>query len=277
MRERETVSSEQKPSILIRNALTAHIVANIIDRALGDGLTPDGHRRTRKLAVKLLRGEKVSMSQDIPSVYRGADLNIWVDGQEYIPSSGPTIFLGNHTRGGPLNSIGQYFEVAKVGYYARSNVPDEKVREPFLLMQKGLGKEKLVKYLSGIFYEIAAGSLGAEIVDIPQYNEHGEITNKQNLGSGATQRVIDGGALLWYPQGAHRHPDDLQFPQKANGFLSKVNEQDLFVQVVPVRAIPNQYGNMRITFGPSVDIGDVVAKGGINYFAQNHLAPLGKP
>lgn len=113
-------------------------------------------------------------------------------------------------------------------------------------------------------------------MEIPKYDGKGEVVNSQNLGSGATQRVIDGGALLWYPQGTHRHPNDLQFPQKANGFLKGINTQDHFVQLVPVRAIPDEQGNMRITFGKPADISDVVKNGGIDYFTQKRLAPLSK-
>lgn len=150
---------ERKPPFFIANTLVAHSVAYVIDRTVGNGLTPDGHKLLKKLVVKLCRGGKISMSQDVPPVYQGASLAIHVKGQEHIPSSGPTIFIGNHTRGGPLNSIGQYFEVAKEGYDGRSGVKDEQVREPFLIMQRGLGKRKLVQYLSGVFYDLAAGSL----------------------------------------------------------------------------------------------------------------------
>lgn len=266
---------EQKPPALIRNALVAYSIAYVIDRGIGHGLTPDGHKLLKKLAVKLSQGGKISMSQDVHPVYQRADLSIWVNGQEHIPPSGPTVFVGNHTRGGPLHSIGQYFEVAKEGYDGRFNVEDERIREPFLVMQRGLGKGKLVQYFSGVFYELAARSFNAEVVDIPKYDGKGEVVNSQNLGPGATQRVIEGGALLWYPQGTHRHPDNLQFPQKANGFLNKISDRDHFVQLVPVRAIPDEQGNISIKFGPSVDIGDVVKKGGIDYFTQKHLAPLG--
>ena len=271
----DAASVDQKQPIFIRNALVAHTIAYIVDRKLGLGLNPNGRKLLKQLVVKACRGEKVSLSKEVPLVYQGANLTIEVDGQEHIPSSGPTIFIGNHTRGGPMDSMGQFFEMAKEGYNARLNVQDEEVREPFVIMQRGLEKGKLIRYFSGIFYEIAGRSLNCEIVAIPRYNKEGEIINGQNLKQNAIQRIVNGGASLWFPQGRHRDPDDLRFPEiKATGFLKRVSDEDQHIQLVPVRSIPDSQGNIKVIFGLAVSISEVVKKGGINYFTQNHIAPL---
>lgn len=268
-------SVEQRPSVLIRNVLVAHAIAYIADWRLGKGLNSEGHKLLKQLIVKTLGGTKVSIARDVSRIYRGANLTIEVDGQEHIPPFGPTIIIGNHTRGGPMDSMGQFFEMVKVGYNARSDVQDDGVREPFVIIQRGLGKGKTMRYLTGIFYDIVGGSLGCEIVAIPKYNEKGEVVNKQNLSEKAIERIADGGASLWLPQGTHRDPDDLHFPEKkATGFLKKISDKDRHIQLVPVRSIPDSKGNIKIVFGPTVDIDHVVAKGGINYFAQNHIVPL---
>ena len=269
-----TPGVEQKPPILLRNALLAYGIALIVDWRVGKGFSPEGHKLLRQLVVKTWKGTKVSIAREVSRTYQGADLTIEVDGQEHIPASGPTIFIANHTRGGPLDSIGQFFEMMRVGYDARLDVEDDEIREPFLIVQRGLAKGKIVQYLSGIFYDIVGNSLGCEIVAIPRYNKDGEIINGQNLKPGTIRRIVDGGSSLWLPQGRHRDPDDLRFPEKATGFLKKINRRDRFTQLVPVRSVPDSHRNIKIVFGPAVEISHVVANGGINYFAQNHIAPL---
>lgn len=269
------VSPEQRPPFIIRNALVSRAIAYVVDYKAGRGFTKDGHKLFRRLLVRVCQGGQVLMSREAPEIYKDASLSIEVDGQENIPSWGPTVFVGNHTRGGPMDSMGQYFEMVKSGYNARSDERDNEVREPFVIVQRGLEKGRIIKFLSGIFYEIASNSLNCEIVAIPRYNESGEIVNGQRLRDNAIQRIVDGGASLWLPQGRHRDPDDLSFPEKkGSGFLGKINERDRHVQIVPVRSIPDSKGNIKIVFGQSVDVGHVVRAGGINYFAQNHIAPL---
>jgi len=269
--------AERRPPFIIRNTLVAHGAAYIVDKSIGDGCTPDGHKLLRKLIVKICKGDKISISGDIPNVYHGAELSIEVEGQENIPPAGSTIFIANHTRGGPVNSIGQFFEMSKEAYEARFNVQDEKIREPFIIMQRGLAKGKIIQYFSGILYEIVGRSLNCEVVEIPQYNIDNEIINGQKLRTNAIDRIINGGAALWAPQGTHRDADDLFFPEKkGNGFLQKVCNEDIDVQLVPVRSIPDLQGNIKILFGKAIRICHVVENGGINYFTQKHLVPLGQ-
>jgi len=269
------VSPEQMPPFFIRNTFVSHAIACAVDFKVGRGFTKDGHKLFRKLLVKVCQGGKVSMSREASGIYEGANLSIEAEGQENIPSWGPSLFVGNHTRGGPMDSMGQYFDMVKEIYNTRSDEDNDEIREPFVIVQRGIEKGRIIKFLSGIFYEIASNSLNCEIVAIPRYNESGEIINGQKLRDNAIQRIIDGGASLWLPQGRHRDPEDLNFPEKkGNGFLGKISERDRHVQVVPVRSIPDSQGNIKITFGQSVDVGHIVRSGGINYFAENHIAPL---
>ncbi len=271
----EASGAEKKIPLIIRNAFVAHTVSHIVDWRLGKGLSSEGHDRLRKVVFRALRGEKVSMTKDVSHVYEGANLSIEVGGQEHIPPSDPTIFIANHTRGGPIDSLGQYFEMVKTGHDARSGVKDDYVREPFVIAQRGLSKGKILEYFTGMFYEFVGESFNCEIVEIPRHDKNGEIVNKQNLRPNAIHRVINGGATLWIPQGAHRDPDDLRFPEKATGFLKKVSDEDKDIQLVPVRSIPDSRGNIKIVFGPPVEISHVIERGGINYFAEKHISPLG--
>ena len=273
---------EQRPRqpFLIRNALIAHAIAFGARRILDDGLTSDGRDLLYKLIVRACRGERVSIGRELPLAYQGASLKIEVDGQNNIPPSGPTVIIGNHVRGGPLISNGQFIETAKQGYDARCDVQEEEIREPFVIMQKGLGGWIGKRYATGIFYNIAANSLDCEIVERPRFGKgkdkkEFEVVNNQRLRSITFQRIADGGAALWLPQGAHRDSDDFRFPErKGTGFLTKIYNEVPDAQLVPVRSIPDSRGNIKVVFGPAVDIGDVVANGGINYFAQNHIVPL---
>ncbi|OGH29691.1 MAG: hypothetical protein A3F30_02055 [Candidatus Levybacteria bacterium RIFCSPHIGHO2_12_FULL_37_12] len=271
---------QKRPPIFIRNALVAHVIAFVADRILGDGLTSDGRDLLYKLVVRACRGERVSISREVPLVYQGATLKIEADGQNNIPSFGPTMLIGNHTRGGPLLNNGQFIEMASQGYHARRGVQEEEIREPFVIMQKGLGGWVVKRYATEFFYKMAASALNCEIVTIPRFgknkdNKEVEIVNHQGLRPIATQRIIDGGAALWLPQGTHREPDDLRFPEnKGTGFLRKIYDEDRYVQLVPVRSIPDSNRNVKIVFGPAVGISEVIKGGGINYFAQNHIASL---
>ena len=269
--------AERRPPFIIRNALVAHGAAYIVDKSIGSGCTSDGHKLLRKLIVRICKGDLISISRDASDVYQGADLSIEVYGRENIPSAGPTIFITNHTRGGPVNSIGQFFQMTKEAYEARFNEPDEKVREPFIIMQRGLAKGKIVQYFSGIFYEIAGQSLNCEVVEIPRYSSDKEIINGQKLNAQAIGRIINGGAAMWAPQGTHRDADDLFFPEiKGNGFLQKVHNEEIDVQLVPIRSVPDLQGNVTIFFGPAVELHHIVENGGINYFTQKHLTSLGQ-
>ena len=274
--------AEQKPrpSFLTRNALIAHFIAFGARRILDDGLTSDGRDLLYKLIVRACRGERVSIGRELPHVYQGANFKIEVDGQDNIPPSGPTVIIGNHVRGGPLVSNGQFIETARQGYDARFDVGEEEIREPFVIMQKGLGGWIGKRYATSIFYNIAANSLDCEIVALPRFgkgkdNKEFEVVNNQKLRSIAFQRIAAGGAALWLPQGAHRDPDDFRFPEgKGTGFLTKIYDEVPDAQLVPVRSIPDSNGHVKIVFGPAVSIAEVLERGAINYFAQEHIKPL---
>ena len=266
--------AEQSPPFLIRNVLVAHAIAFATDRIMREGLSPDGRRLLKQFVVKAWMGTKVSIAKDISRLNQESSLRIEVEGQEHIPSSGPTIFVANHTYGGPLNNIGQFFEMVKEGENARFDVDNDQVREPFIIIQRGIGKARLMRSLSGVFYDIVGNSFGCEIVAIPKHDEQGEVVNKQNLGKKAIQRIADGGASLWLPQGRESEAWDFRFPEKATGFLKRINEGDCSTQLVPVRSIPDSHGNIKVVFGPAVDVNHVVSNGGINYFTQKHIAPL---
>ena len=269
-----------RPPFIIRNALIAHAIAFGARRLLDDGLTSDGRDLLYKLVVKACRGERVSISRELPLAYQGASLKIEVDGQDNIPPSGPTVIIGNHVRGGPLISNGQFVETAKQGYDARSDVKEEEIREPFVIMQRGLGGWIGKRYATGVFYNIAANSLDCEIVALPRFgkgkdNKEFEVVNNQKLRSITFQRIANGGAALWLPQGTHRDPDDFRFPEgKGTGFLTKIYDEVPDAQLVPVRSIPDSNGHVKIVFGPAVNIGEVLERGAINYFAEKHIAPL---
>ena len=102
---------EKKPPFLTRNALVARGIAAVVDWRVGNGLTEDGHILLRRIIVKALQGTKVSIAKDVFRVCQGAKLAVEVDGQRNIPTSGPTVFIGNHTYGGPLYHMGQFFQI----------------------------------------------------------------------------------------------------------------------------------------------------------------------
>lgn len=276
---------EQRPPIaqkvLLQNVLLAHGIAFVVDKAvLGQGLNPDGRKLLRRLVVRTWKGERVSVAKEVSRLLDYSDVSIEVDGEENIPSYGPTVFVTNHIRGGPLRNLGQFFRMVEVGYQARFDVPDDHVREPYVILQRGLAKGWLVQKLSGVFYDIVGGNgLGFEVVAIPKFDKSRdgngeEILNRQRLKESAIQRIAAGGASLWLPQGRERAPDDFNFPPKGNGYLRKVSAREPYTQMVPICATSDPNGNLKIIFGKPKDIKHVIANGGIEAFAIEHIAPL---
>lgn len=264
---------EKKPPLWIRNPAVAHLAAMLIDWRIGDGLTEEGHRLLKDIIVRAMSGKRVSAAIEVPRIFEGAKLEIHIDGQEHIPF-GPTILIGNHIDGGPLRGLGQYFAVVSAGRDARFTVDDDSKRDPFLIAQRGLGKKGL-EFLSGAFYEVVVGdSFGFEIVAIPRHDRNGQILNRQGISTRALRRLAGGGAAVLYPQGRFRDPEDFDFPDKTNKFLTAASHMNESTQLVPTRSRCDPGGNMRITFGEPVETGEVLANGGINYFAEKHLAPL---
>jgi len=189
----------------------------------------------------------------------------------------------NHVRGGPLYDMGQFFEIAKIVYDQRTAEENEFIREPYAIVQRGLnykiktrGVELPIPFcnqLSGQFYELCGKSLGWEVVLPPKFNKDGQIVNKQNLPQSAIERLENGGAMIWCPQG--KHTTNLEFPEKACNLLSRLNDKD--IQVVPLKVIPQGQGVLFLVFGKPVHIRDLPVVDGrvdIKAFVQNHIAPL---
>ncbi len=275
-------NTEQKPSFLqrtmLRNVALAIGVAFVVDKAvLGPSLRPEGRKLLRRLVVRTWKGERVSIAKEVSGLLDYCELSINVTGEQNIPPSGPTIFVTNHTYA-PLRNVGQFFRMAQTGYEARSGVADDYVREPYLIVQRGLSR-RFIGRASAVFYDnVAGGSLGCEIVEIAKYkkSENGEtdiIINHQGLKESAIQRIAAGGASIWMPQGREKEPEDFNFPER-NGYLRRIVKAEPYVQVVPVCQIPDTSGNVKLIYGPADDVKSVLAHGGIQEFALTHIAPL---
>lgn len=222
----------------------------------------------------------------MPLIYKDSQFTFTSEGEEHIPSSGTTLFIGNHTRSGPLAGMGQYFEASKIAYERRTGVEDNTKKEPKVIAQKGL--TRVIKLPGGAryvwtlplteqFYELAADSLNWIVISAPKFDKNGQITNRQNLPQQVVDDFLDGQALFWYPQGKHMETRDLAMPEKGTGFLTKLKDED--VTIVPVRFIPESEV-FRIHFGKPVHIQDLPPNGNgqldINHFSRNHLEPLGR-
>ncbi len=274
---KERPYKEQK--LFLQNALVAHVLAFIIDKAiLGSGLNPDGRRLLRIYARRTWRGEKVSIAKEVSRLLDYSELSIEVSGEQNIPTSGPTIFVANHVKGGPLRNVGQFFKMVQVGYDERSGIQDDYIREPFLIIQRGLARHAIGK-LSGLYFDVVGEALGCEIVEIPRFrkDENGDgerIVNHQRLKKSAVQRIVAGGASVWMPQARERTEDDFNFPFKGNRYIRKIAAVEPYTQITPICSIPDSRGNLKLVFGKAVDIKDVIANGGIQDFALRHIAPL---
>lgn len=255
--------------------IPAEAAARILDLQLGAELSREGHDHLRSLVRKIIYGDKVWASQEMPLILTGSKFEVETFGQENIPSSGSTLFIGNHVRGKSFGGMDYFFTAVSTAYEARSGVADRHVREPYVIMQRGLGKANpLVRYLSGEFYERAAKTFDWEVVLIPRFDSEGQVVNHQRLPHSAIRRLIEGGAMFWYPQGKHTESDNqLNFPDKANSFLQRLREsvRGQNIQVVPLQV--SSYPDRAITlhFGHPIPISQTTD---INDFAQSHIVPL---
>lgn len=269
-------SKENK--LFLQNPVMARIVSFILHKfVLGPTLDKEGYKLLISLARKTWMGEEVSVATEISQLLKYAKLTIEVAGEQNIPTEGTTVFVANHTNAGPLRGIGQYFKMVQVGYDARTGVEDPYIREPYIVIQRGLSKHGIGK-LSGIYFDVVGGrALGLEVVAIPRFkkDENGEkILNYQGLKDSAIKRVaVLEGAALWMPQGRDRHPEDFNFPSK-NGFLVKIASLEPHTQVVPICSVPDSGKNITLVFGKAVDIRHVIANGGIQEFGLKYIAPL---
>ena len=282
---RPVAQEGRRSTFLIRRIIPHPLTIKIADRFLGEGLTGEGHSKLRSLVKRMLSGEEIRASREVPEIFKDLDFRFIKEGEENIPDSGATLFIGNHTRGGPLFGMGQYFEAARTVYEMRVNVEDEDLREPVAIAQRGLTKAtklpggiKIVwnAPFTGQFYDLAADALNWITVYPPKFDAKGQITNRQNLPRWVLTRLVAGGALLWFPQGKHQHPDQLEMPGKSTGLLTKLKDED--VKVVAMRFVPGQ-NSLSMFFSDAVHIGDIPQREGrvdMNAFVDRYLKPLGE-
>src|SRR3990167_1596107 len=241
-----------KPSLQESQRLTSLIriiphplTIYIADKLLGEGLTEEGHEKLKKLIQKMLKREQIQVNREVPQIYADCEFKFYFEGQGNIPKSQATLFIGNHTRSGPLFGMAQYFETARIVYEERTDAGDELLREPVAIAQRGLTKVVRLpggrKFMwtipfTGQFYDMAAEALNWVTVDPPKFDSNGQIVNPQRLPRRVTEDLIAGGAVLWFPQGTHRDPGNLVMPEKSEGFLTKLKGQD--VKLVAMRFLP---------------------------------------
>src|SRR3990167_1800926 len=283
-RERRMPSSgEVRAANLIR--IVPHpLTVYIADKFLGEGLTEEGHKKLKKLVKKMLKGEKVQASREFPQIYRDCEFEFNFEDRENIPTSGATLFVGNHTRSGPLFGMGQYFETARIVYEERTDVGDDRLREPVAIAQRGLtrvvklpGVRKFMWTIpfTGQFYDMAVEALNWVTVDPPRFDSSGQIVNRQRLPKRVAEDLIAGGAVLWFPQGKHEEPGNLAMPKKSEGFLIKLKDDD--VKLVAMKFMPAKK-SLSIFFSDAVHIQDIPQSEGqidMAAFVARYLEPLG--
>ena len=283
-----TPQIETREKKLFLQRLPVPLVAYFVNRLLGRNLTSEEQAKIKELAKRVVRGEHFSASKEVPPVYESQLAKIFCEGEENIPENGSTIVIGNHVRAGPLYDMGQYFEIARIVYDGRTAVEDEFTREAYAIMQRGLAPTvrifggrlrvpiPLARQLTGQFYELMARSVGWEIVDVPRFDESGQITHRQNLSRRAIERLEAGGAMMWFPQG--KHTTNLEFPQKAGDWLFRLKDKD--IQLIPLRVISKGKGTLFLLIGKPIHIQDLpLTDGTVNInrdFVQEHIAPLGR-
>ncbi len=281
------ITYENAPSTLVLRKIVPHPVSiAIADKVLGQGLSPEGHRHLKPILGKILRGEHVSVGREVLPMYQDAQFKFETEGNEHIPKSGTTLFIGNHEKSRIIGGMGHFIEAARVAYESRGRVENEALREPQVIFQRGLtrvvrlpGGKKFVWMipLTEQFYQLAAESLDWIAVSPPVNDKNGQITNRQNLPSGVVDQLLEGRALFWFPQGKHDERGAMTMPDKGNGFLTRLKDED--INIVPVMFKPNG-STFNIRFGQSVHIRQLpqnkTGQLDINHFAQNHLEPLGK-
>ena len=278
-------SGEVRPTNLIR-VIPHPLTVYIADKFLGEGLTEEGHKKLKNLVKKMLEREKVQASREVPQIYQDCGFEFKIEGAENIPKSGSTLFIGNHTRSGPLAGMAQYFETTQIVHDERTQVYDEHLREPVAIAQRGLtkirrlpGGRKLVFTVpfTPQFYDMAAEALNWVTVDIGRFDSSGQIVNWQRLPRRVTEDLIAGGAVLWFPQGKHEEPSNLAMPEKSEGLLTKLKDKD--VKLVAMRFVPaDKLPSMSIFFSDAVHIQAIPQPEGrvdMAAFVARYLEPLG--
>lgn len=215
-------------------------LAQFIASKISDDLSVEGKQALQNVIGRVLGGEPVQVSQEAGLVLQDSKSHINIFGADNIPTSGPALFIGNHVKGGPLDGMGQFFEMARV-VYERMGV------EPFLVMQRGLtGWNPFKRFFSGQVYTLAGRSFKNEVVDPPKIKK-GQITNNQQLSPRAIKRVVRGEPMFLFPQGQNCEPGNFHFPDKTDelfALLSKLDRQHK-LQVIGVASTP---------MGPDLDI-----------------------
>jgi hypothetical protein len=274
-----STAPETRDKKLAIQYLPPSFVANIAVCLVGKGLAPEERKLLKSKVERILGGEKLVASMEGPPIYESHRSRMICEGGENIPTSGAILVIGNHTRGGPLRDMAQFFEVAKVVHDGRTAVEDESVREPYVIMQKGPKVPiPVISRLSGQFFELVARSLDWVCVAPPKFDGNGKIIETQRLPISASRRLLNGGAMILYPQG--QHTDHLDFPEKAGDFLVLLRRKRKDVQLVPLRVMRRDPDLMYFLFGKPVHVQDLPTTDGnsvdINKFVQAHIAPLGE-
>ena len=249
-------------------------------------MTEEGHRRLKNFVRRALAGETLQASREVPQIYRDCGFEFNIEGTQNIPESGATLFIGNHTKIGPLKGMAQYFETSRIVYENRTDVCEERLREPVAIAQRGLAKVVRLpggrKFVGTVpftpqFYDMAAEAINWVTVDPPRFDSKGQIVNRQRLPRRVTEDLIAGGAVLWFPQGTHRDPGNLVMPEKSEGFLTKLKGQD--VKLVAMRFLPEKGSpSMSIFFSNAVHIQDIPQSErqvDMAAFVVRYLEPLG--
>lgn len=283
---RPAFKESRRSTFLLRRIIPHPLTASIADKFLGEGLTEEGHRKLKNFVRRALTGEKLQASREVPQIYRDCDFEFKFEGAENISAGGATLFIGNHTKAGPLKGMAQYFETARLVYEERIDVENNRLREPVAIAQRGLtgvtrlpGGRKFVWTVpfTGQFYDMAAEALGWVTVDLPKFDSRGQIVNRQRLPKKVTDDLIAGGALLWFPQGRHEDPNYLKMPEKSDGLLTKLKDEDL--KLVAMKFVPSdKLPSMSIFFSDAVHIQDIPQLDGrvqMSAFVARYLNPLG--
>src|SRR3990167_11296847 len=196
-----SVKESRRSTFIIRRIIPHPLTVYIADKFLSEGLTPEGHEKLKELIQKMLKRKKVQASLEMPQIYEDCGFKFYFEGQGNIPKSQATLFIGNHTRSGPLFGMAQYFETARIVYKERTDVGNEFLREPVAIAQRGLtkvtklpGGRKFVWTIpfTAQFYDMAAEALNWVTVDPPKFDSSGQIVNRQSLPSKVTEDLIAG-------------------------------------------------------------------------------------
>ncbi len=266
----------------LRELIPHGLSVRVGDMVFGKDLTPQGHVELRRTLRKMLRAEHVTPGDDMYPAYKDA-IKFIVEGQENIPKSGATLFIGNHEKSPLLAGMVHFIEAARVTNDMRTEAPDDVMRETRIIMQRGLSRPiRVFGRKVGVvtipfseqFYQLATDAANWITVDPPKYDKNGQIINRQGLPKGLMEEFYKGQAIFWFPQGKHDKPGNLKMPNKANDFVTKSKDHDININGLVFEQADDGF---HITFTQSVHIQDFprneVGELDVNLFAQRFMAP----